>query len=306
MPSANLLALLDDIASILDDVALLTKVTAKKTVGVLGDDLALNAEQVSGVRAERELPVVWAVAKGSLVNKAILVPAALLISAVAPWAIVPLLMVGGGYLCFEGFEKVLHTLSRHKHHETAAHPSALGLVAPMLAQADLRRLESEKVRGAVRTDFVLSAEIVTISLGSVASVPFAARVLVLSAIGILMTVVVYGFVAIIVKTDDLGIALCRRKEQSRLAAGLGQAILWVAPRLMRSLTVVGTVAMFLVGGGIIVHGLAPLQPLVHGLQTAAHPFSGIIGSIAAGLVGVIAGSLIFSAVLVGKKIIARR
>jgi uncharacterized protein len=305
MPSANLLALLDDIASILDDVALLTKVAAKKTAGVLGDDLALNAEQVSGVRADRELPVVWAVAKGSLVNKAILVPAALFISAVAPWAIVPLLMVGGGYLCFEGFEKVLHSLFRRKHHGAATHPITLGPDAPMLDQADLRRLESEKVRGAVRTDFVLSAEIVTISLGSVASVPFATRVLVLSAIGILMTVGVYGVVAMIVKMDDLGLYLVRHKERSRLASGLGRAILWVAPRMMKSLTVIGTVAMFLVGGGIMVHGFAPLEHLVQGLTTAAQPFGGVVSLLAGGLVGVVAGGLVFAVVLVGKKMLRR-
>lgn len=305
MPSANLLALLDDIASILDDVALLTKVTAKKTAGVLGDDLALNAEQVAGVRAERELPVVWAVAKGSLLNKAFLVPVALLISAIAPWAIVPLLMVGGGYLCFEGFEKVLHWLFHRKPHGTAAHPITQGPAAPTLDQADLHRLESEKIRGAVRTDFVLSAEIVTISLGAVADVPFATRVLVLSAIGILMTVGVYGFVAMIVKMDDLGVYLCRHKERSPLASGFGRAILWVAPRMMKSLTVIGTLAMFLVGGGIMVHGLSPVEHLIHGLTTAAPRVGGVLSSIAAGLIGIVAGGLIFAAVRVGKKILRR-
>jgi len=305
MPSASLLALLDDIASILDDVALLTKVAAKKTAGVLGDDLALNAQQVSGVHAERELPVVWAVAKGSLVNKAILVPAALLISAVAPWAIVPLLMVGGGYLCFEGFEKVLHSLFHRKHLAAAANPSTLA-VAPILDQADLRRVESEKIRGAVRTDFVLSAEIVTISLGSVASVTFLTRVLVLSTIAILMTVGVYGFVAMIVKMDDLGVHLCRQKEGNRLGAGLGRGILWVAPRMMKSLTVVGTVAMFLVGGGIMVHGLGPLEHLIQGWTTGVQHFGGVVSSLAGGLVGVVAGGLVFAVVLVGKKVLRSR
>lgn len=305
MPSASLLALLDDISSILDDVALLTKVTAKKTAGVLGDDLALNAEQVSGVRAERELPVVWAVAKGSLLNKAILVPAALLISAVAPWAIVPLLMLGGGYLCYEGFEKVLHWLFRRKHHGDTSHPIPSGPPAPTPDQADLPRLEAEKVRGAVRTDFVLSAEIVTISLGSVAAAPFATRVLVLSAIGVLMTVGVYGFVAVIVKMDDLGIYLCRQKQRSPLASGFGRAILWVAPRMMKSLTVIGTIAMFLVGGGIMVHGPSPLEHLIHGLTTAAPRVGGVLSSIAAGLVGVLAGGLIFAALRIGKKVLGR-
>lgn len=305
MPSASLLALLDDISSILDDVALLTKVTAKKTAGVLGDDLALNAEQVSGVCEERELPVVWAVAKGSLLNKAILVPAALLISAVAPWAIVPLLMLGGGYLCYEGFEKVLHWLFRRKHHGDTSHPIPSGPTAPTPHQADLPRLEAEKVRGAVRTDFVLSAEIVTISLGSVAAAPFPTRVLVLSAIGVLMTVGVYGFVAVIVKMDDLGVYLCRQKQRSPLASGFGRAILWVAPRMMKSLTVIGTIAMFLVGGGIMVHGPSPLEHLIHGLTTAAPRVGGLLSSIAAGLVGVLAGGLIFAAVRIGKKVLRR-
>jgi hypothetical protein len=304
MPTANLLALLDDIASILDDVALLTKVAAKKTAGVLGDDLALNAEQVSGVRVDRELPVVWAVAKGSLVNKAILIPVALLISAVAPWAIVPLLMVGGSYLCFEGFEKVLHSLFHPKHPAAAA--PILDPATPILNQTDLRRVEAEKIRGAVRTDFVLSAEIVTISLGSVAAAPFLTRVLVLSTLGILMTGGVYGFVAMIVKMDDLGIYLYQQKKRSRLGAGLGQAILWVAPRMMKSLSVVGTVAMFLVGGGIIVHGFATLEHLIHGWTTAAHYFGGIVSSLAGGLVGVVAGGLVFAMVLVGKKLARRR
>jgi predicted DNA repair protein MutK len=306
MPSASLLALLDDIASILDDVALLTKVAAKKTAGVLGDDLALNAEQVSGVRAERELPVVWAVAKGSMVNKAILVPAALLISAFAPWAIVPLLMVGGGYLCYEGFEKVLHSLFRRKHHGAAAKPTTPEPATPILGQADVRRLESETIRGAVRTDFVLSAEIVTISLGSVASVAFLTRVLVLSTIAILMTVGVYGFVAMIVKMDDLGVYLYRQKERNRLGAGLGRAILWVAPRMMKSLTVIGTVAMFLVGGGIMVHGIGPLEHLIQGWTTAAQHFGGVVSSLAGGLVGVVAGGLVFAVVLVGEKALRRR
>jgi predicted DNA repair protein MutK len=256
------------------------------------------------VNADRELPVVWAVAKGSLVNKAILVPAALLISAVAPWAIVPLLMVGGGYLCFEGFEKVLHSLFHRKH--PAANPITPKPATPILDQAGLRRVESEKIRGAVRTDFVLSAEIVTISLGSVASAPFLTRVLVLSTLGIVMTVGVYGFVAMIVKMDDLGIYLYQRKERSGLGAALGRAILWVAPRLMKSLTVIGTVAMFLVGGGIMVHGLGPLEHLVHGWTTAAHYFGGVVSSLAGGLVGVIAGGLVFTVVLVGKKLLRRR
>ncbi len=305
MPSPSLLALLDDVSSILDDVALLTKATAKKTVGVLGDDLALNAEQVAGVRAERELPVVWAVAKGSLVNKAILVPAALLISAFAPWAIVPLLMVGGGYLCFEGFEKVLHWLSHRKPQGAVLHPATLVLATADPEQADLPRLEAAKIRGAVRTDFVLSAEIVTISLGSVASAPFATRMLVLSTIGVLMTFGVYGFVAMIVKMDDVGVYLYRQKQQSRLATGLGRAILWVAPHMMKSLTVIGTIAMFLVGGGILMHGLPPLEKIVQASTPAVPPLDGVVSSLAAGLVGVLAGGLVFAAVRAGKKVLRR-
>ena len=252
MPGTSLLALLDDITSILDDVAVLTKAASVKTAGVLGDDLALNAEQVSGVRAERELPVVWAVARGSLLNKAILIPVALGLSAVAPWAVPPLLMLGGAYLCFEGAEKIAHSLAHrraefdearaHRHDETGQ---------PKIA---VYASEAEKIKGAIRTDFVLSAEIVTIALATVSGTPFVTRVLVMTAIGVLMTVGVYGVVAVIVKLDDFGRYLCRAGSKGRVRHSLGLGLLQMAPWLMRALTVVGTAAMFLVGGGIIAHG----------------------------------------------------
>src|SRR6188768_1859683 len=272
MPGASLLALLDDIASVLDDVALLTKVATKKTAGVLGDDLALNAQQVAGVRAERELPVVWAVAKGSLVNKAILVPCALAISAFAPWAVTPLLMVGGAYLCFEGCEKLAHRLlhgAQAQHERKAERDSATADPA-----ADRVALEKAKVKGAVRTDFVLSAEIVTIALGTVREAPFATQIGVMVGISLLMTVGVYGLVAGIVKLDDLG-ALLRRRSASaagfaRTAQGaLGTAIVSAAPWLMKALSVAGTIAMFLVGGGILSHGLPFVHDLVHHVVGAA-------------------------------------
>jgi uncharacterized protein len=262
--ASSLLALIDDIASVLDDVALLSKVAAKKTAGVLGDDLALNAQQVSGVNAERELPVVWAVAKGSFVNKAILVPSALLVSAVAPWLVTPLLMVGGAYLCFEGFEKVAHRFL-HSADEDKTERDALkkALENPQL---DLVAFERDKIKGAIRTDFVLSAEIIAISLGTVATSPLKTQALVLVGIAILMTVGVYGFVAGIVKLDDLGLWLSRKA--SALARGLGRSILWAAPGLMKLLSVAGTVAMFLVGGGILVHGLPFLHHAVAQMQPA--------------------------------------
>ncbi len=275
MAGASLLTLIDDIATILDDVALMTKVAAKKTAGVLGDDLALNAQQVSGVRAERELPVVWAVAVGSLKNKLILVPAALAISRFAPWAVTPLLMLGGLYLCLEGVEKLAHKwlpAGGKNAAEAAAEEAASACVhAAALAGADidLAAIEAEKIKGAIRTDFVLSAEIVVIALGTVAEAPFATQVAVLSGIGLLMTGGVYGIVAGIVKLDDLGMYLLGRRTMA--ARAVGQGLLLAAPRLMRALTVIGTAAMFLVGGGILTHGIAPLHhAIAHAGELAAN------------------------------------
>jgi predicted DNA repair protein MutK len=265
MPSASLFAVIDDIASVLDDVAVLTKLATKKTAGVLGDDLALNAQQVAGVRAERELPVVWAVAKGSLVNKAILVPAALAISALAPWGITPLLMVGGTFLCFEGCEKLLHHWL-HASDEDAAERERLHQAER--ENVDLVALEAAKIKGAIRTDFVLSAEIVTIALGTVATATFPTRVVVLIGLSSLMTVGVYGLVGGIVELDDLGLYLQRRGSRARsglaaLERSLGDGILLAAPLLMRGLSIAGTIAMFLVGGGILAHALPGVLEWVH-------------------------------------------
>ena len=248
--ATSLLALLDDITTVLDDIAVLTKLSAKKTAGVLGDDLALNAQQVTGVQSNREIPVVLAVAKGSLINKSILVPLALAISAFAPWAITPLLMVGGLYLCFEGAEKLAHKFF-HREAEDEAHHDKL-TEALMHPEVDLLALERDKVKGAVRTDFVLSAEIIAITLGAVAQASFSTQVVVLVGISVLMTVGVYGLVAGIVKLDDAGLYLSR--QTSAAAQRLGRGILASAPWLMKGLSVVGTAAMFLVGGGIIAHG----------------------------------------------------
>ncbi len=312
MPGASLFALLDDIASVLDDVAVLTKVATKKTAGVLGDDLALNAQQVSGVRADRELPVVWAVAKGSLVNKAMLVPGALLISAVAPWLVTPLLMVGGGYLCFEGCEKLAHKLLHSKEEllaEKARHRSAVAD-----PEVDLVALEKEKIKGAVRTDFVLSAEIVAIALGTVASAAFMTRVYVLAGLALLMTVGVYGLVAGIVKLDDMGAWLTRRAEAGKGAAaavqrGLGTGIVLSAPWLMKALSVAGTIAMFLVGGGILSHGIPGVHDLVHRWSESASHVPGVGGVLASVLpvlvdllIGVLAGSIILAAVMLVKRL----
>jgi predicted DNA repair protein MutK len=318
MAVANLLALIDDISSVLDDVALLTKVATKKTAGVLGDDLALNAQQVTGVRANRELPVVWAVARGSLVNKAILVPAALAISAFVPRAVTPLLMVGGAYLCYEGFEKVVHTVKRHGGKPEAAAQATVAqstrsaadgsaadddaatarrdqaLAAP---NADPIVIEKGKIKGAIRTDFILSAEIITIALGSVAQAPFGTQVMVLVAIGIAMTIGVYGIVAGIVKLDDLGLLLARRR--GRIARAAGVAIVRAAPWLMRGLSVAGTVAMFLVGGGIIVHGVTALRERLEALSRATDAIPAIDVLVPSFLnfgVGVAAGAVVFAVV----------
>lgn len=286
MATGSLLALLDDITSVLDDVAVLSKIAAKKTAGVLGDDLALNAQQVTGVQAERELPVVWAVAKGSFVNKAILVPLALAISAFAPWAVTPLLMVGGAFLCYEGFEKLAH---RFLHRGEAAPTHAA-----LPADADLVALEKDKIKGAVRTDFILSAEIIAITLGTVAGQPLGIQVGVLSGIAIVMTVGVYGLVAGIVKLDDSGLALSRRTNAG--AQALGRGILAAAPWLMRALSVAGTAAMFLVGGGILVHGIEPLH---HWVEAQA---PGVLGALVNGLLGVVAGALVLAVVTLGARL----
>ena len=290
--ASSLLALLDDIASILDDVAVLTKVATGKTAGVLGDDLALNAQQVTGVAADRELPVVWAVAKGSLRNKAILVPAALAISAFAPWAITPLMIVGGLFLCFEGAEKVTHKLL-HSSQADASHREELAraVVDPTV---DLVALEKDKIKGAIRTDFILSAEIIVITLGTVATAALATRVSVLIGIAILMTAGVYGLVAGIVKLDDGALVLSR--SGSEAARGLGRAILAATPWLMKGLSVAGTAAMFLVGGGILTHGVPALHHLMDAGTAAFDGFARTIGSLLLnGLAGFVAGLLVLAA-----------
>ena len=285
MAGSSLLTLIDDIASLLDDVAAMTKFATRKTAGVLGDDLALNANQVSGVQPDRELPVVWAVAKGSLINKAILVPAALLISAIAPWAILPLLMIGGLYLCFEGAEKLAHRFLHSRAEDDAAHAERAEAVAD--PNIDLVAFERDRIKGAIRTDFILSAEIIVITLGTVASAAFSRQVGVLVAIALLMTVGVYGLVAAIVKLDDLGLHLSTRPANAQQL--LGRAILRTAPHLMHGLSVLGTAAMFLVGGGILVHGIGPLHHLVEDL--AQMPFGGLISALANGLIGLVLGLL---------------
>ncbi|UUY09627.1 DUF808 domain-containing protein [Pseudomonas sp. J452] len=304
MAGANLLTLLDDIASVLDDVSVMTKVAVKKTAGVLGDDLALNAQQVTGVKADRELPVVWAVAKGSLINKLILVPAALLISAFAPWAVTPLLMLGGAFLCFEGFEKLAHKFL-HSQAEDASHHAehVQALVDPAV---DMQAFEKDKIKGAVRTDFILSAEIIAITLGVVASQPFLQQVTVLSGIALLMTVGVYGLVAGIVKLDDAGLYLSQRASAALQACGRG--ILWLAPWLMKLLSVVGTAAMFMVGGGILTHGIPGAHALIHHWVEAVAGIAAIGGVLAVltptlidALFGVLVGALVLGLVSVAGK-----
>ncbi len=285
--ASSLLALLDDIATVLDDVAVLTKVAAKKTAGVLGDDLALNAQQVSGVAADRELPVVWAVAKGSALNKVILVPLALVISSFIPWAVTPLLMLGGLFLCYEGFEKLAHKFL-HSASDDEAHREELAK-AVADREIDLVAFEKDKIKGAIRTDFVLSAEIIAITLGTVQEAEFLTRLVVLCGISAVMTVGVYGFVAGIVKLDDLGLYLSRRQGGS---AAIGRAILTAAPYLMKGLTIAGTAAMFLVGGGILSHGIAPIGHAIEGWGEAAGGFAGaLLPHLLNGLVGIVAGAI---------------
>jgi predicted DNA repair protein MutK len=312
--ASSLLALIDDIATVLDDISVMTKVAARKTAGVLGDDLALNAQQVAGVRADRELPVVWAVAKGSLRNKLILVPAALAIGALAPWAVMPLLMLGGAYLCYEGFEKLAHKLlsspaEDQRHHRDITR----ALVEP---EIDLLALENDRIQGAIRTDFILSAEIIVITLGTVADVAFGTQVAVVAAIALIMTVGVYGLVAGIVKLDDAGLHLSRQSGEglaARLQRRIGRGIIAAAPGLMKTLSVVGTAAMFLVGGGILAHGLPGLHDLAHAIGHRAGSLPGVGGVLESltpllldGLVGVVAGALILAVVTVGRRLWPRK
>jgi uncharacterized protein len=288
MAASSLLALIDDIATLLDDVSLMTKVAAQKTAGVLGDDLALNAQQVTGVKADRELPVVWAVAKGSLRNKAILVPAALAISAVAPWAITPLLMLGGLFLCYEGTEKVLHAFLHGKDEDDAHHEELVKAVAD--DAVDLVAFEKDKIKGAIRTDFILSAEIIVITLGTVATASFGQQVTVVAGIAVIMTIGVYGLVAGIVKIDDLGLYLSRQAAPWK--QGIGDFLVKAAPWLMKTLSVVGTAAMFLVGGGILVHGVPAIG---HGLEHLTEPLGwlgSVLNSLAGALIGLAAGAVV--------------
>ncbi|MFE8644870.1 DUF808 domain-containing protein [Sphingomonas sp. NCPPB 2930] len=310
MAGASLLTLLDDIAAMLDDVALMTKVAAKKSAGVLGDDLALNAQQVSGVQAARELPVVWAVAKGSLRNKAILVPAALAISAFAPWLVTPLLMLGGAFLCYEGVEKLVH-VARHRRGAKAhpadgatashaapapagvAHGAANATKVNLASDEQPLLMEKEKVQGAIRTDFILSAEIIAITLGAVAGAPFVQQLAVLVGIAVAMTVGVYGLVAGIVKLDDLGLYLSQRA--SAAAKATGRAILAAAPYLMKALSIAGTAAMFLVGGGILVHGVPALHHMVEG-RGASGGIASVLPMLGNAAIGAVAGAIVLAVV----------
>ena len=301
MAGTSLLTLIDDIASILDDVAVMSKVAAKKTAGVLGDDLALNAQQVTGVTADRELPVVWAVAIGSFKNKFILVPAAIAISTFIPWAVTPLLMLGGAFLCYEGFEKLAHKFMESKTEINVHHIEHMEALANR--GIDMAAFEKDKIRGAIRTDFILSAEIIVITLGTVAMESFWKQVAVLTTIAIIMTVGVYGLVAGIVKLDDGGIYLSQKSGANllrKIQRCIGSAILKIAPYLMKSLSIVGTVAMFMVGGGILIHGIFGESELIHNL---AHYDSGIINSIvnigAPVLLNILTGIVVGAAVLTG-------
>jgi predicted DNA repair protein MutK len=302
MAASSLLTLIDDIATLLDDVSVMTKVAARKTAGVLGDDLALNAQQVAGVKADRELPVVWAVARGSVLNKLILVPAALVISAFAPWAVAPLLMLGGAFLCYEGFEKLAHRFLYPKEEDEAHHSELVAAVAN--PEVDMVQWEKRKVKGAVRTDFVLSAEIIVITLGTVAAAGFGKQVAVLSTIAIVMTIGVYGLVAGIVKFDDLGLWLVAREGGASRA--LGRGILAFAPWLMKALSVLGTAAMFLVGGGILVHGIPGIEGFLHLLRETGGKTSGLLlAMLADGVFGVVAGAVVLALVTGYRKLRSR-
>lgn len=310
MAAANLLALIDDIATLLDDVSILTKVAAKKTAAVLGDDLALNAQQVSGVKADRELPVVWAVFKGSILNKVILVPAALIISAIAPWLITPALMLGGAFLCYEGFHKIAHKFFHSKEENKAHHEELVQAIAD--ENIDIIEFEKNKIKGAIRTDFILSAEIIVITLGTVASAELPTRMSVLAIIALVMTIGVYGLVAGIVKLDDAGLHLAK-KAGSPAQQAFGRGLLGFAPYLMKTLSVLGTIAMFLVGGGILLHGIPGSHDILYATEhtieqvpAIGHALAAIAQILANGVFGVIAGGIIVAMVTPILKLFAKR
>lgn len=287
MATGSLLSLLDDIATLLDDISVMSKVATQKTAGVLGDDLAVNAEQVSGVRAAREIPVVLAVAKGSMINKAIIVPVILALSFFLPWLITPLLVAGGLFLCYEGAEKVWHKL---KHPKQKDHSQAKALIADN--KADLRKLEEKKIKGAIRTDFILSLEIIVIALSTMSEYPFARQAVALAFVAFAMTVVIYGLVAAIVKLDDLGLYLSKGKD---LVAHIGRFLLWLAPTIMKLLTIVGTIAMFLVGGGILTHSAEALfdfHHLLEAIQTNLTLVDVVVPTLINGLIGLMCGALL--------------
>ncbi len=307
MAGSSLLALIDDIATLLDDVTVMTKIAAKQTAGVLGDDLALNAQQVSGVNADRELPVVWAVCKGSFLNKLILVPSALLISAFIPWLIIPLLLVGGAYLCFEGSEKLVHKFL-HKRSEDEAHYQELVEAVSDLS-LDLVQYEKDKIKGAIRTDFILSAEIIVITLGAVASSTLTVQIGALSAVAVLMTLGVYGFVAGIVKLDDVGLHLIKRPAQSawaKLKHMMGNFLLWLAPKLMKFLSIAGTAAMFLVGGGIFTHNVPVLHHAIELASKALPAAPWLVSGALNAVFGVMLGLAVVVLVMLFGKIVGKR
>ncbi len=308
MAGTSLLALIDDIASLLDDIALMSKVAARKTAGVLGDDLALNAEQVSGVRAERELPVVWAVAKGSFKNKLILVPVALLLSAFLPWAIAPLLMLGGAFLCYEGFEKVAHRFLNHNEEESTKRAERIQALAD--PKINMVELEGKKIKGAIRTDFILSTEIIVIVLGTVQDSSLMVRVAVVSGMALFVTLGVYSLVAAIVKMDDAGLYLVKVPDVDawgKICRKTGSGLLSLAPLLMKTLSVVGTAAMFMVGGGILMHGLPGVDEFathvvlpLHDLPLIGGVTSALMPTLMDAILGVLAGGVLLSLVLIGK------
>ena len=313
MAGTSLLALLDDIAAVLDDIAVMTKIAAKKTAGVLGDDLALNAQQVSGVRAERELPVVWAVAKGSAGNKLILVPAALLLSALAPWSITPLLMLGGAYLCYEGFEKVAHRFLHSKEDDAAHHKETVSALSN--ANVDIVEFEKTKIKGAIKTDFILSAEIIVIALGTVKDAAFLTQMSVVAGVAAIMTVGVYALVAGIVKLDDAGLLLLKDKTANimgKLKRATGKAILYAAPYFMKLLSIVGTIAMFIVGGGILLHGIPQSHNLVahasdvmRSVPVAGAFLTALTPLLLNTIVGILLGAAVLGVVHVGETIYSK-
>lgn len=286
--ASGFFAILDDVATLMDDVASMTKIAGKKTAGILGDDLAVNAEKASGFMSERELPVLWAITKGSLLNKVIILPFAFLLSAFVPIAIIIILLIGGLYLAYEGAEKIYEFLVPHTHEKVSP-------LAKELTKEEILAVEKEKIKSAILTDFILSVEIVIIALGTVTHQTIQIQIGVVTIIALIATVGVYGIVALIIRMDEFGLKLINlNEEDNSFSDKVGKLLISALPKVIKSLTVIGTIALLLVSGGIFVHNL----DFIHHFGESIN----IPGILFEFLVGLVVGAVVLLVVMSGKKL----